>query len=105
MRKSFEKTGIAAWALVFCLAFLCLAPVALAQEAPASEDTPTAAYDNLYYFSDFHNASQFYNGVLLGLQNAGNIHFEQIQREGTDSLEYMYSTGVSAMWSKARWSS
>lgn len=94
MRKSFEKTGIAAWALVFCLAFFCLAPVALAQEARASEDTPTAAYDNLYYFSDFHNASQFYNGVLLGLQNAGNIHFEQIQREGTDSLEYMYSTGV-----------
>lgn len=94
MGKSSEKMGITAWALVFCLVVLCLAPVAFAQEAPASEDTPTAAYDNLYYFSDFHNASQFYNGVLLGLQNVGNIHFEQIRQEGTDSLEDMYNAGV-----------
>lgn len=94
MGKSSEKMGITAWALVFCLVVLCLAPVAFAQEAPASEDTPTAVYDNLYYFSDFYNASQFYNGVLLGLQNVGNIHFEQIRQEGTDSLEDMYNAGV-----------
>lgn len=43
MGKSSEKMGITAWALVFCLVVLCLAPVAFAQEAPASEDTPTAA--------------------------------------------------------------
>ncbi len=94
MRKSSKKIGITAWALVFCLAFLCLAPVALAQEAPTPEDPPTAVYDNLYYFSDFCNASQFYNGVLRGLQNVGNIHFEQIRQEGTDSLEDMYNAGV-----------
>ena len=91
MKKRFEKMGIAAWTLVFCLAFLCLAPVALAQETPAIQDTPTAEYENLYYFSDFTYASQFYNGVLLGLQNVENIHFENMQWNETNGQ--MNNTG------------
>lgn len=83
MRKSFEKTGIAAWALVFCLAFLCLAPVALAQEAPASEDTPTAAYDNLYYFSNKDGANSFFNQIMLSVQNVNNFYFFHIAHDST----------------------
>lgn len=83
MGKSSEKMGITAWALVFCLVVLCLAPVAFAQEAPASEDTPTAAYDNLYYFSDRDDANSFYARAILSVQNVDEFHFFRIVPDNT----------------------
>ena len=94
MKKNTRKTRTLALTLALCLALVCLAPAALVCASTDLEPLAPLVYENIYYFSDYDCASNFYNQVLLNIQGVNSVHFEQIEFEGLNTLQNMYSLGV-----------
>ena len=94
MKKNTRKTRTLALTLALCLALVCLAPAALVCASTDLEPPEPLVYENIYYFSDYDCASNFYNQVLLNIQGVNSVHFEQIEFEGLNTLQNMYSLGV-----------
>ena len=94
MKKNTRKTRTLALTLALCLALVCFAPAALVCASTDLEPPEPLVYENIYYFSDYYYASNFYNQVLLNIQGVNSVHFEQIEFEGLNTLQNMYSLGV-----------
>ena len=94
MKKNTRKMRTLALTLALCLALVCLAPAALVCASTDLEPLAPLVYENIYYFSDYYYASNFYNQVLLNIQGVNSVHFEQIEIEGLNTLQNMYSLGV-----------
>ena len=94
MKKNTRKMRTLALTLALCLALVCLAPAALVCASTDLEPLAPLVYENIYYFSDYYYASNFYNQVLLNIQGVNSVHFEQIEFEGLNTLQNMYSLGV-----------
>ena len=92
--KNTRKMRTLALTLALCLALVCLAPAALVCASTDLEPPEPLVYENIYYFSDYYYASNFYNQVLLNIQGVSSVHFEQIEFEGLNTLQNMYSLGV-----------
>ena len=92
--KNTRKMRTLALTLALCLALVCLAPAALVCASTDLEPPEPLVYENIYYFSDYYYASNFYNQVLLNIQGVNSVHFEQIEFEGLNTLQNMYSLGV-----------
>ena len=92
--KNTRKTRTLALTLALCLALVCFAPAALVCASTDLEPLAPLVYENIYYFSDYDCASNFYNQVLLNIQGVNSVHFEQIEFEGLNTLQNMYSLGV-----------